>query len=386
MQKYLFPCCRRKIKITDSNPLTPEQITKLKKNLNNLIEFNDKSYFSTSPVVEEVYHYLSSVEKKDPGLSLFQSLLDSSYELIGELPIPGASIISWFIGGLLDSYSAETQPNLNLDFGEVGERYNKTYFQIRLDLTAMHDDPTQNLDKVYNISFGDKKTITLRELLNYDVPSKDELNFTKLLQAYTRGFRSSLCQQELPKSNQFKICGVFYQGGWDVPNSIDDVFWPYLWMNGEQPYMINNDELRFGDHEQENPYIKVTRNNFSMNDLKSAAAEFCQNSSQTLITNFAQGKDEQGREIICFHKYYVMDYVDEDRPSSGFWRLASKGFCDWLFKDDGFGNTTNEDGCGSRGDVFRNWGMKWGDQIDKVPHELTQEMISKIIQKRQFKN
>ncbi len=386
MQNCLFKCCPRR-KIKDTNRLTPEQIKKLKTNLNNLIEFNDRSYYSTSPVVEEVYHYLTSVNKVDPGMSLFQSLLDSSYELIGELPIPGAGIISWFIGGLLDSYSPDNQPNLNLDFGEVGARYNKTYYQIRLDLTTMYDDPTQNLDKVYTTSFGNKKTITLRELLNYDVPNKDDLDFTKILQAHTRAFRSSLCQQELPKSDQFKICGVFYQGGWDVPNSIDDVFWPYLWADKQQPYMITNDELRYGDHEQENPKISVSSDNFSMNDLKSAAAEFCKQSSQTLITNFAEGKDDQGTEVLIFHKYYVMDYVNEDRPSSGFWRLASKGFCDWLFKDDGFGNIVNEDGCGNRADVFRNWGMKWGDQIDKVPHELSQETINKLVQKKlQFLN
>lgn len=238
----------------------------------------------------------------------------------------------------------------------------------------MHDDPTQNLDKVYNINFGDKKTITLRELLNYTVPTKDDLDFTKLLQAHTRGFRSSLCQQELPKSDQFKICGVFYQGGWDVPNSIDDVFFPYG-ISNDYLY-IDNSELRWGDHESERSYVKVDMPENSMDALKKASAEFCQKCSQTLITNFAEQKDDNGNTIYIYHKYHVMDYVDEDRPSSGFWRIATDSFCNWLFKDDGFGNITNPDGCGNRGDIFRNWGMKWGNQIDQVPHELTSGPIT----------
>ena len=66
--------------------LRPEDIQKLKTNLNNLIDFNDLSYSTTSPVIDEVYHYLNSVQKTDPGVSVFERLLDSSYELIGELP------------------------------------------------------------------------------------------------------------------------------------------------------------------------------------------------------------------------------------------------------------------------------------------------------------
>jgi hypothetical protein len=96
----------------------------------------------------------------------FENLLDSSYELIGELPIPGASIISWLIGGILDSYSSNTPQNLNLDFGEVAARYNKTYYQIRMDLTTMYNNPSENIDKVYSITFINSTVIIYMYLLH----------------------------------------------------------------------------------------------------------------------------------------------------------------------------------------------------------------------------
>jgi hypothetical protein len=338
--------------------LTPDQIQKLKTNLKNLIDFNDLSYSTTSPVIDEVYHYLNSVQKTDPGVSVFENLLDSSYELIGELPIPGASIISWLIGGILDSYSSNTPQNLNLDFGEVAARYNKTYYQIRMDLTTMYNNPFENIDKVYSINFGNKKTITLRELLDYDVPSKDDKSFTELLQAHTRGFRSALCKQELPKTKQWSIAFVsFYDGFAYVPgNNFREIYIsPTIWeenftAEGELNW-IDNEELV--DHHKDIPKIGVSSPNLDLESMKQTCGKFCQLQPQAYVNGYLQHvKWNNEYTITVIFKYYLMEHFDG--PNS--WTLANASFCNWLFKDDSFGNIINPDGCGLRSDVLRNWG------------------------------
>jgi hypothetical protein len=45
------------------------------------------------------------------------------------------------------------------------------------------------------------------------------------------------------------------------------------------------------------------------------------------------------------------------------WYLGAAGFYGWLFIDDGFGNTINKDGVAYRDEVFRKWGIQYGDQI-----------------------
>jgi hypothetical protein len=338
--------------------LTPDQIQKLKTNLNNLIDFNDLSYSSSSLIPDEVYRYLKSFQKTDPGLTTFERLLDSSYELIGELPIEGANVFAWFIGGILDSYTQSNPPNLNIDFGDIESRYNKTYLQIRLDLSLIYDDPIKYIDKELPINFGTKKSITLRELINYNLPGKDSEIFSTMLQAHARGFRSALCKQELPKTNQWKLAYVSFDDGCAyIPgNTVREIlFHPILWAENfpekGDSNRANNSEIT--DRHPNIPFIEVTSQNTNIESMKETLGKFCQLQPQAYVNGYVEHiQYTENLRITAIFKYYLMERFDG--PDS--WDLANENFCKWLFIDDSFGNVINPDGCGTRSDILRNWG------------------------------
>ena len=58
--------------------------------------------------------------------------------------------------------------------------------------------------------------------------------------------------------------------------------------------------------------------------------------------------------------YMLQNFVVVDRSG---WNLASADFYNWLFIDDGFGTVLNANGIGMRDDIFRNWGVQYGNQI-----------------------
>ena len=373
----LPPSPKEEIHIND-NSLTPEQIKILQTNLQNLIDFNDSSYMNTNPVILEVFNMLESSDNKDPGVGIFESLLDSSYQLISLLPIPGANVISWFIGGILSSYTNNPLNPLNSDFGEISIRYDKTYYQIRSDLTTMYDNINEFLDTVYyipSIIDSNKKTITLRELLNYTIPNKYSENYTELLQAHTRGFRSSICKQELPKAN--KWCMLEVEVVTMDPLSRENVLpadnnplFALWWDNNSKINGIESNPFMYACQNKIDN-IEVISNTSDHQSYIKTLGEFVSKVGSVYIVDI--GSDTQNPEYFYYLVYFLASQYDDDF----YWNIANKSFSDWLFKDDGFGNIINPDGCGMREDIIKNWGIKYGDQI-MSKEMITKEMIEQI--------
>ena len=344
--------CNMYLKSFYMKRLNETELQKIKTNLYNLIDFNSSSYENSNKIISEVYHYLNSVKEIDCGADIFNEILSEAFLKVSD--IPEGSGISWFLLGLLNSYNKNIPSTLDEDLGDIRNRYHYTYSQMYNDLTEMYNDPITNLDRSFNIPFCDLKKITLRDLLNFNIPSKDDLLFEKCLTSHTRGFRSSLCKQELPKENKLEMIYVsYYNGNGYVPGtSTLEILYPFAYNYENGPLIVDNFELWANND-------KVTKVEFENNELDydtfiETAGFFNHSQPQSFIVPW--GNQES---LYLYGKYYLMQHFTKSKD----WKLAKASLCNWLFIDDGFGNIINPDGCGMREDVVRNWGIKNGDKI-----------------------
>lgn len=365
----LCNCCVRRSKTPFINPPTDIEIKKIQQNLDNLISFNQVSHDLSFPIINEVQNMLKSVSPiKDEGVSNFSSLLSFAFEQIGNLEFEGASLISKFLSGLLTSYNTNIPPNLSEDFGLISQRYTVTTQQIYNDLTLYKENVIKYIDTPLPLpnSFGYTPTITLRDLIKETIPSSDEHNFALAIQCHTRGLRSSVCKQELPKTNKWQMIYVaYYDGCGYVPGtSILEVLYPNGYVTDTPPLAIANDEL-WVDKSNIIPRVIVESEDTSYSSFIKLIPEYLKKQPQTFIVPW-----QQKENIFYYGKYSLMESFTEFRD----WTLATPEFCNWLFIDDGFGNIINPDACGMREEVIRNWGLRGGDKIPKVvPSDLPKD-------------
>ena len=360
--KRCCKCAERNSKIPFSNSPTDVEIEKIQQNLDNLISFNQTSHDLSFPVINEVQNMLKSVSPKDEGVSNFSSLLSFAFEQIGNLEFEGATLLSKFLSGLLTSYNTNTPPNLSEDFGLISQRYTVTTQQIYNDLTLYRENVLKYIDNPLPVPFGDKTPITLRDLINQKIPKSDEHYFALAVEAHTRGLRSSVCKQELPKTNIWQMVYVaYYDGCGYIPGTnLLEVFYPFGYDTEKTPLAIANDELWVDKSSIQ--HVLVESNDTSYNSFIKLVTEYLKQQPQSFIVPW-----QQKETIFYYGKYSLMESFSEFRD----WTLATPEFCNWLFKDDGFGNIINPDACGLREDVIRNWGLKNGDKIPKiVPNNL----------------
>ncbi len=337
---------------------------KIKSNLKNLIDLNRDVYAPTNSEIGIVYGYLKSEDNHDNGLGLFGNLLFSAFSLIGSIEgLPGAPIIAWFLSGVVQSYyTPPTPPNLlDPDITKVADRYLAIYMQIDTDLTYLLNNIDENLDKVYNIPdnldlpepFKDKKTITLRELQDYDIPDKYNEKYVQIKNAHIIGFRNELTKQELARVGGYAIGTVqrrIQQKYWlyimHAPGDAGDI--THSWNSNN--FEIDNIELQKGNH--------ITVNGNSIDDFDKSMGSFCDQVGCAFVIPTSRNTDE-----VQYHKYYMVTGFSDGEWSG--WDIPSKDFTDWLFKDDGFGNIVRPESVAMREDVFRNWNITNSDKLPK---------------------
>jgi hypothetical protein len=350
----------------ESPPLTPEEIAKIKKNLDKLIDFADISYNYSQSAITEVYETLKAGNSPGDNRSLFAKLLSSSYELIGAVPVPGSEVISWFVGAVVDTYSNENPPgdvNLDQKYADMVARYSATSLALRSDLTDMHSNTNERRDQVYTVPFGNKQTITVRDLINVDVPSKDDIGFSDLLVAQRRGLKHSVCKEPFQEMRKW---GVYYElktsnprgflparrggnQGFIVHGNLND------WGKGQEIY--SNQPLTYFHPE----YVKVEifgELDDPIANFKDGGKRFIQGFPAAVIMPQDQNFMYNGERQQAYRLYYVLT----DYKSNLDFAVADGGFMNWLFIDDGFGNITNPDGVGYREEIVRQW-MINGDGI-----------------------
>ena len=370
----MFNCCFARVKknILKSEPkkespsLTPEEMAKIRRNLDRLIDFADISFDYSQGAITEVYETLKAGNSPGDNRSLFAKLMSSSYELIGAVPIPGSEVVSWFVGAVVDTYSNENPPgdiNLDQDYADMVLRYSATSLGLRNDLSDMRTNTNERRDRVYTVPFGNKQTITVRDLINVDLPSKDDVGFSDLLVAHRRGLKHAVCK---PPFQAMRKWGVYYElkssnprglvpakrggnQGWIVHGNLND------WGKGQE--LFSNQPLTYIRPE----YVKVEiygELDDPVANFKDAGARFIKGFPAAVIMPQDQNYMYNGERQQAYRQYYVLT----DYGSSINFAVADGGFMNWLFIDDGFGNITNPDGVGYREEIVREW-MINGDGI-----------------------
>jgi hypothetical protein len=324
---------------------------KLVTNLKNLVDLNNENYNRSNPMIDEVYHYLDNhPDDNDNGLGLFGNLLFSAFSLIGSIPdFPPGPFIAWFLSGIVDSINTNPPPDLNVDFGNLVDRYSKTTFHIEEELDRLIADPEGNLDKEYKIPdyvklpppFDTKKTIKVRELLDVTIPDKYELVFAQCADAHKTGFRNELVKQELPRVGGYAVGAIHIQHSTKYnlfiaknPPDGDRI----NWTDGD--WVIKNDELQLQGR-------SVTVTGDSFNDFNKTAGSFNELSGGLIVVT------DKTDTSVSYKKYYMLQGFSDGEWSG--WYLGSNEFYNWLFKDDGFGNIIRPGSVGMRDDIYRNW-------------------------------
>lgn len=359
-------------------------LEKIKETASRLIDLLDGCSDYSSQVPLEVYTAFSIKTPEDDGSQSLASILFwSSFELIGATDLPGSSIASWFLGGLVDYYSQDgkTPPDLNKKFLSIIERYSETMLQLRRDLGEIMVNPEAHLNDTYKVPFGKKGSVSVAELGDHTVPERRDPDATTMMDVFRKAFRRNIASQLMP--DFYRVLVTYY-------HEIDrpDPFEPEYQLCSESP---EDPESACGRHGSNCPRewnldpsatntIQITapgyRNNnqsYSFNFANVGQNNSIESFKKTVaaaVKQFAGGCLFSSRldgSKILYTPYWLVSkdcgndcfYCEESDPpnSSQGWQVAQKSFTNWLFSDDGVGGKIIDDGVATRADVFMNWGM-----------------------------
>ena len=357
-------------------------IEKIKRNANNLIDYLDgcNNYSSNTPM--EVYTAFSIPVPADDGTQSLASILFwSAFELIGDCEFPGASVVSWMLGGLVNYYSQDgkTPDDLNKQFAVIIQRFNETMLQMRRDMCAIHDDPEKHLNDSYDLPFGDKKTFVVSELSDYDVPDKD--HNTDLIDMFRKSFRKTITKQLM--SSKYKIA-VVYTKTVERP----DPFEPEVYLCSASPEDDDTSCDRNGSNcasvwdanDANTQHIIVTAPGSNNNGYDDFSTEMIQvdnkgkdgsvasfyTTLESMVKDYGSGSFYHSKVVsdtkVEYYRYWLVnyrgcDYVSTRFKSIGGWQVSPEAFNKWLFIDDGGRQTLNADGVVTREEVFKEWGL-----------------------------
>jgi hypothetical protein len=212
----MFSCCLPKNDSVQTTPdLTPDEISKIKLNLNTLMDLNEKVYGETSAIIPEVWGMLKGQQSKndspDVGKSSYQTIMVSTLAVLGIITEqPEIEIAAVLVAGVFDLLSTGsnsktmTNVNLDVDFSLLSSRNTSSYNSLNILIGKMFDDPNQYRDQVWTIP-GPYNGYTLRDLINIVVPGKDTEQFQLSVQAQGRQYRNQITIPEMVKMQFWDI-------------------------------------------------------------------------------------------------------------------------------------------------------------------------------------
>jgi hypothetical protein len=167
---------------------SPDEIQKVKDNLNNIISFNNNLLNQANMKLENAYALLTEPDKSDLGLQICINLLGGCFWALGSVLGPLGNIPANFLSGLVSYYATDTPPSLNEVFSSLIIRLQNTFNQVNLDLATYHQDPVSNWNKVLSGTFDipfQKVSASgkLGDLSKIDFPKQDDPNYYTILNA-----------------------------------------------------------------------------------------------------------------------------------------------------------------------------------------------------------
>lgn len=289
---------------------TPAQVTQANTNLDNMYDWIDHCHDYMQDVINECYSYINESAQSDPGQQFTFQMLNDLLWGIGGIDFKGNALLSAFLANLEYTYVTQTPPTLQGVMGSVWERFDKTFLQSLDDLSNIK----ANLSSLWMNTWTNpiNNTVTTNWCLGspeYVVPAKMSVEFQSMTDAAIKAFTYGLAKYLLPTN-------------WWVLRDMTGLFLP----NGTTQNIVN---MLQANPTQWAPYYFTW--------FSTTGGEIC---------------PEQGIEVC-------ENFLGNGSDDPMFAGAAPVNLCDWLFIDDGYGNTLNSNGIATRHDVFCNWGLKY---------------------------
>ena len=306
--------------IRDLPPPTAAEILQVQTNVNNMMDWLNHVHDYLQDVINEVYSKISESPSYDPSQKFVTNLLDAGLWSLGSVSFPGAGIVSSFLGTFFGSYSGpNTPPDLSGTFGDVWDRFDKTFLQAEDDLSAIYNDVAGNWSNTYtNSETGVVDQVAILGNSAVNMPSKTDTLYQTMTDKAVADFKVALTKQTLGRK------------------------WSVLQPTGQ-----------------------IMFETWSESQLISWAKTFVPQHPSMMITY----KPDTGGSGLSPQKGYD---IFENYLGSGSGYLtagtAPDDLCNWLFQDDGFGTITNANGIAQRKDVFYNWGL--GNSLTAVSQAI----------------
>lgn len=302
-----------------TQPPTEDQQTLAQQNLNNLIDLFDLNRQNFNERLQEAYDKVDEDPTVDAGEALMNNIIDSMLWGIGGLPFPGSAFVSAFVANLFWGYATNPPASLQGTLGSMQDRMNDNFDQARTDLTQYHDDVTDywNQPLVNSQSPAPATPSQLQNILVsglgsgfISIPDKDSVPFSVMLVVGELQLRLGAAQQLLGKK---------WVSAYPDSNPQTDMSMSVEQFDGQGPSTISTSPAYF------------------LTDIQTATTKQC-------------GKTYYG---VQYNQYWLASDPNQFKEGA-----ASLDLCQWLFKDDGFGNLINPGAIAGRWDVFTNWKLQ----------------------------
>lgn len=215
--------------------ITQKDIDTVKRNLNNMISFNQDLLNNSNMKLENAYALLTQTDNTDLGLQIGLDLVSGCLSKLADLLEPAGPIAASFLSGLVSGYSSNTPPALNDLFSSLLIRLQKTFLQSNDDLAVYYQDPVANWDKTvggtFKTPFG-TQTVSgkVSDLVAVNFPVKSDPSYYDLLngclKALDQGIWATLLTRFVITDYQED-----YPPMWDLPCNPDDLDNNFLAVN-----------------------------------------------------------------------------------------------------------------------------------------------------------
>jgi hypothetical protein len=400
--------------------MTPEQ--QLSDKAKSLKNFVNDCIARNANTANDVFLKLYGTNYKipaDPKQSIVSDILSYAYGFLSDLKFEGSDITFWIIGGIINQYKEinEKDPNslpqlLAEDAADINERISRTLAQAYQDLAAIQQDPAKHWNDTYNLPFGDKKTIVVNELLNYDIPDQDNrpVDYGDMLIKFRDGLTYQVAKSEIVTRGLYKIgfpliinmVVGYYQSLIVNPENFqkghDDIDWTPLltqymiWKldvnDSDGNVIINRCPKENGGPAEVFHGYNGKYNPCSIEDWKKAAGDYSANICKSSFLNcYSTTQMSDNTNVLYYRTFYLIDgryNYEQESYGDPTWYVVPDNLCNWLFKDDGFGNIVNPTGIATREDVFLNWGLQ-GSKGIKPPLKINKiSWYKKFVKKLSF--
>ena len=300
------------------NMPTTEEIAKVRRNLSNMQQFNDKVYVYGNPKIGNCYVLLSQKDDHDKGLAVIQDLLTGGFEAIASELGPVGAFGATVLCNVIDGWGNNPPPDMAATFSSLTSRFMTASKDVDQQLAVYYQDPVKYWDTVFTYN---GQSCKLSDLATIDFPAETDPEFEILLNPAVVGV-----DQQIWKRNLLDYC---YNVKWqpDAQITVDIIPWLQMFYDRNKAYWCSyyhhQDSGSCGDYS----YWNVTEHNLS----------------------FGAGMYHDGS-------------ISDDA-------------CNYLFIDSTDGTVINAQGLYTRSDVFNKLGLR--EKTIYEPYGVAEEQVSK---------